>query len=218
MMALTPYGVDYSNQPGNRWTRYVLPIPPTADSTLAAMKGLARTNDQPVYTFATPICFEDTMPYPARFMTMPLWDAENHDPRAAKTDFLLNVSNDGWFHWVELDQRLQASQLRAVENRVPVARAVNTGNSGFIDSNGRVLALVVGANGSSIGAVGTLTQQLQIDSRITFYSRIGDLLPIVCGILCTLLVGWTFVRPRRGPPLEPPVSSTPAAPPASPAG
>jgi len=35
---------------------------------------------------------------------------------------------------------LAVSIFRAVENRVPLARAVNTGISAFIDGNGRVLA------------------------------------------------------------------------------
>jgi apolipoprotein N-acyltransferase len=115
-----------------------------------------------------------------------------------KVDFLANVSNDGWFHWIELDQHMQACQLRAVENRVPIARSVNTGNSGFIDSNGRIMGLVKGANGSSIGAVGTLAMVMPIDSRVTLYSKVGDLLPLVCGIAGVVLVGWTFARPRLG--------------------
>ena len=91
-----------------------------------------------------------------------------------------------------------ASQLRAVENRVPIARSVNTGNSGFIDSNGRIVKLVVDATGHSAGAVGWASWEMQLDSRVTLYSRIGDLFPIICGILATVLVGWTLVRPRRG--------------------
>src|SRR5207302_404203 len=48
------------------------------------------------------------------------------------------VSNDGWFnHSAELEQHLSASVFRAVEYRMPIARAVNTGISLFIDSVGR---------------------------------------------------------------------------------
>jgi apolipoprotein N-acyltransferase len=143
------------------------------------------------YSFSTPICFEDAMPEPARMMTAP----QEHGGR--KADFLVNVSNDGWFHAVELDQHLQACQLRAVENRVSIARSVNTGNSGFIDSNGRIIKLVSDSNGRSIGVVGFESMVMPVDTRVTIYSRIGDLFPIVCGIVATLLTGWTFVRPRR---------------------
>jgi apolipoprotein N-acyltransferase len=192
MIYLTPYGVDYSNQPGDRWTRFVMRVPASAATTAPGGEGSRE------YTFGTPICFEDTMPYPCRFMTAPRVDSRTGQA-LKKADFLLNVSNDGWFHWVELDQHLQACQMRAVENRVSIARSVNTGNSGFIDSNGRIMGLVTGPNGSSLKAVGTLAMNVPIDSRTTLFSHIGDLLPIVCGIGTTLLVGWTVVRPRRGP-------------------
>lgn len=76
-------GYDLEVTPGKEWTRFTL-------------KGSTS------YTFATPICFEDTMPEPARMMSF---------DGSRKTDFLLNVSNDGWFQSVELDQHLQADQL-----------------------------------------------------------------------------------------------------------
>jgi apolipoprotein N-acyltransferase len=182
---LIPIDFDYSLAAGTAWTQFRLTlaeIPPTQAKT---------------YTFATPICFEDTMPGPARMMTAapPFSGGQSFN---AKTDFLVNVSNDGWFQYVELDQHLQADQLRAVENRVPIARSVNTGDSGFVDSNGRVMQLVVNpATGSSIGAVGTLAMVMPLDSRVSLFSRIGDLLPIACGVVGTLVVGWTYVRPRR---------------------
>ena len=45
-------------------------------------------------------------------------------------DLVLNLSNDGWFHGSsEHDMHLAISVFRAVENRVPLARAVNTGIS-----------------------------------------------------------------------------------------
>jgi apolipoprotein N-acyltransferase len=175
MRLFSPVDFDYTNTPGTQWTRFTLTD--------------RRQNQR--FTFGTPICFEDTMPYPARMMTAAL------SPEKKKADFLVNVSNDGWFLGVELDQHLQACQLRAVENRVSIARAVNTGNSGFIDSNGRIMGLVRGSDGRSIGAVGTLAMIMPIDSRQTLYGRVGDLLPIVCGLLGTILVGWTFARPRR---------------------
>jgi apolipoprotein N-acyltransferase len=179
MVHISPNGMDYSNTRGEEWTRFELTPQGSPPGT--------------TYTFGTPICFEDAMPRPAREMTAPQFDPSG---KGRKTDFLVNVSNDGWFYWVELDQHLQACQMRAVENRVPIARAVNTGNSGFIDSNGRIVKLVE-QNGTSIKAKGTAAVVLQIDSRITLFSKIGDLFPILCGILATLLLGWTFVRPRR---------------------
>lgn len=173
MLKISPYGFDYSCTPGSGWTRFEL------------------KRGERVYRFGTPICFEDTMPGPARAMV-------NGGNGEGKADFLVSVSNDGWFHWVQLDQHLQATQLRAVENRVWIARSVNTGDSGFVDSNGRVVGLVRGADGRSAGAVGTLAMEMGVDSRVTVYSVVGDLLPVVCGVAGVLGVAWTVVRPRRG--------------------
>ncbi len=231
LLALTPADFDYSNTPGTQWTRFRLPVsrtwneelqpplpapasapagsaPASASAPATSAPGTMEKpqreifSDTRLYMFATPICFEDTMPEPARNMTAP----QMPEAHGIKTDFLMNVSNDGWFSgfrdpWLntfELDQHLQACQLRAVEERVPIARSVNTGNSGFIDSDGRIEKLVTDAQGRSIGAVGIASSVMLLDARITLYSRIGDLLPIVCGIVAAILVGWTFARPRLG--------------------
>jgi apolipoprotein N-acyltransferase len=184
MLLCSPVDFDYSNTPGKEWTRFRLAV--TNRNMDAA--GTRINNSTRFYEFGTPICFEDVMPEPAREMTR---------AHGRKADFLVNVSNDGWFFWVELDQHLQACQLRAVENRVPIARSVNTGDSGFIDSCGRIVKLVRDRAGNAIGAVGMDSWVVQIDARETFFSRIGDLFPIICGIVGALLVGWTLVRPRR---------------------
>jgi len=52
----------------------------------------------------------------------------------------VSISNDGWYSSInELEQHLQMDQLRAVENRVPVARQRQLRLLGFVDSNGRVI-------------------------------------------------------------------------------
>ncbi|MBI5865073.1 MAG: apolipoprotein N-acyltransferase, partial [Planctomycetes bacterium] len=87
------------------------------------------------WRFGTPICYEDVMPYVSRRF---VWK----DGRR-QCDFLINISNDGWFlHSAELPQHLASAVFRAVENRVGIARAVNTGISGFIAPDGRVYSKV----------------------------------------------------------------------------
>jgi apolipoprotein N-acyltransferase len=169
LQKLTPMDYDYSLVPGTESTRMAL-----------------TTGDGRTFHFCSPICFEDVMPGPAREMAAVLADGSK------RAEFLVNVSNDGWFFSAELDQHLQASQLRAVENRVPIARSVNTGNSAIIDSCGRIVELLPPR------AVGSMSRVLELDSRVTLYARVGNLLPIVCGITAVLAVGWTLVRPRRG--------------------
>ncbi len=58
-------------------------------------------------------------------------------------DVLINLSNDGWFHGsAELDMHLAIGVFRAVEHRVPLARAVNTGLSALVDGNGEIRAFL----------------------------------------------------------------------------
>ncbi len=197
MHQFSPNIEDYAIAAGDRWTRFVIEDPPgvggangagtSAATAVSAVKGSGEVKR---YGFGTPICFEDTMPYPSQRMTKA--------NGGKKADFLVNISNEGWFQWVELDQHLQASCLRAVENRVPMARSVNTGNSGFIDANGRVVKLVVDKAGRSIGARGFAVHRVEVDSRETIYTQVGDIFPMLCGMACVLTVGWTLVRPRKG--------------------
>jgi apolipoprotein N-acyltransferase len=136
-----------------------------------------QSSDGSRWRFITPICFEDLDAPLMRRMIM------STDGRK-RADFAVNLSNDGWFPWNEKAQHLQDASFRCIETRTPMARAVNTGISGFIDSCGRPHDLL----GS--GESGTRIAQLQLDSRVTVYSRCGDLFAIVCVVgsaLITLL-------------------------------
>ncbi len=77
--------------------------------------------------FSVLICFEDLFPDLVRQFVK----------KGAR--LLINISNDAWFgESGAAFQHAQASVFRAVENRVPVVRATNTGFSCFIDSRGRI--------------------------------------------------------------------------------
>jgi apolipoprotein N-acyltransferase len=159
LLKLTPLDFDYTLTPGNQWTHFVL-----------------QAGGQ-VWHFGVPICYEDAMPEPSREFVKP-------DQGKKRADFLVSISNDGWYQSLaELQQHLQLDQVRAVENRVPIARSVNGGYCGFIDSNGRVFDLVM-VNGQSAFVSGIAMAQLSIDSRISPYSRYGDILPIILVIFC----------------------------------
>jgi apolipoprotein N-acyltransferase len=154
LRALTPYRDDE-------------PIP---SLTFGSGPRWFRLND---YRFATAICFEDSVSRVVRrfFAEAP----DGHQP-----DVLLNMSNDGWFQWSEeLEMHLATSVFRAVENRVPLARAVNTGISAFVDGNGRILAA------KQKNTEGLLTAVVPLDDRIGLYSSWGDWL----GALCLGLAG-----------------------------
>jgi apolipoprotein N-acyltransferase len=130
------------------------------------------------YHFGTPICYEDVMPYVSRrFVT--------GSGGTKRADLLLNISNDGWFVFSnELPQHLAICAFRAVENRVGIARAVNTGISGFIDPNGFIHDVVT-RDGRSHGPDidGFVVANVMVDSRQALYSRLGDVFAHYCMVL-----------------------------------
>lgn len=69
---------------------------------------------------------------------------------AASTEIMVNVTNDAWFGDTPGPyQHFRQSQVRAVENGLPVLRAANTGISGIIDPSGRVVdALAMNVRGT----------------------------------------------------------------------
>jgi apolipoprotein N-acyltransferase len=194
---LAPYDFDYAVEPGGRFTRF----------PLAA--GGRR------YRFGVMICYEDTNPDMAR----PYAEGE-------PVDFILNISNDGWFDGSsEHDQHLALCRFRAVETRRAVARAVNMGISAVIDSDGRVLAprlareeelvvegrrvtvpvwevpqtaesLPVSAWGEYKKVAGVLVAGVPIDSRRTVYAGRGDCLAAGCGALVLAALAGTIRRRR----------------------
>ena len=62
------------------------------------------------------------------------------------------------------------SRLRAIEHRRAIARAANTGQSGFISATGQI--------GETLGweERGILTAEVPLHSETTFYTRYGDYL------------------------------------------
>jgi apolipoprotein N-acyltransferase len=126
------------------------------------------------YRLATAICFEDTVPQVTR-----RFFAEAPDGR--KPDLLLNLSNDGWFKWSEeLEMHLAVSVFRAVENRVPLARAVNTGISALIDGNGHIQARLPKNTQQVLVGVAML------DDRVALYTFWGDWLGQACLALTSI--------------------------------
>ncbi len=150
-------------------------------------------------TVATVICFEDSVPQVARRVM----NAGSQSP-----DVLLNLSNDGWFRGTAAHRlHLANSVFRAVEFRVPVARAVNTGISALIDGNGHVLAELPEAK------EGVLAITAPLDPRSSVYQIAGPWLPRVClGLtLAAIPLAWLRVRQRSrnfGAIVPGPVAST----------
>jgi apolipoprotein N-acyltransferase len=124
----------------------------------------------------TAICFEDMDGDLIRRMFKPGPDGHK------RADLIVNITNDGWFKYNEMPQHLQFAVFRSIENRVPTARSVNTGISGFIDSMGRTSNLI------PTNQIGTSVKTLALDDRITLYTRIGDVFAYICVAVTGLLI------------------------------
>ena len=106
---------------------------------------------------AAPVCYESV--YGEDFSRFVLGGAQ----------LMFVVTNDGWWHDTPGHrQHFSYSRLRAIETRRAVARSANTGISGFIDPQGRVLQTL------GWDRRGSLTAWLPLGDNITFYTRYGD--------------------------------------------
>ena len=122
------------------------------------------------------VCFEGIFPELAR------------DYVRRGSDLLVNITNDAWFGRSSAPyQHLAMSRFRAVENRVWLARAANTGISAFIAPSGRIVAQ------SPLFERLALRGRVGLGARPGFYTRYGDLLPSVL----LALAGWWLWRARR---------------------
>ncbi|HWP40482.1 MAG TPA: apolipoprotein N-acyltransferase [Tepidisphaeraceae bacterium] len=141
------------------------------------------------WRLVTPICFEDTDAALIARMFRPAKNASG--PNHKRADILVNLTNDGWFRGVQQAQHLQAAIFRSIENRVPTARADNTGISGFVDSVGRAHGLI------PVRTAGTSRHTLLIDDRLTIYTRFGDVFALVCVAVAAGVWLWPWIG-RRG--------------------
>jgi apolipoprotein N-acyltransferase len=121
------------------------------------------------------ICFEDVFPELSRQFTK------------NGAQFLVNITNDAWYqHSFASYQHFQASVFRAVENRVVVLRSANTGVSGFISPEGRIISLVRDAKSGELFVDGFKSQSIPANKGATsIYTRLGDW--FIIG-LCFLIV------------------------------
>ena len=128
------------------------------------------------------ICFEDTFPGTAR-------DAADDD-----TDFLVNLTNNGWFDDSAAQWQHAASALfRAVENGLPLVRCSNNGLTGWVDARGRLRDVFRDDRGTIYGP-GFLTTQIPLLApgqrrSPTFYHQHGDWFGWACvGITAIMLI------------------------------
>ncbi|MHB8483673.1 MAG: apolipoprotein N-acyltransferase [Nitrospiria bacterium] len=106
--------------------------------------------------------------------------------------FMTTITNDAWFGRSSAPyQHFSMVVFRAIENRTPIARAANTGISGFIDSRGKIEEM------TPLFVSAQLTYELKYYGERTFYTRHGDIFG--WGILTTglLIIGYTCWKRKK---------------------
>ncbi len=112
---------------------------------------------------------------------------------------LVNITNDGWFGDSAAPyQHLAMARVRAVENRVPLTRAANTGVSALIDPCGRI------TNTIPLNTQGTFVAGVPSTGPAgSFYSSYCDLFAWACVLVCIALWGFSGKSFRSHAPLHP---------------
>ncbi|MDH4100305.1 MAG: apolipoprotein N-acyltransferase [Nitrospirota bacterium] len=106
---------------------------------------------------------------------------------------LTTVTNDAWFGNSSAPyQHFAMAAFRAVENRTPLARAANTGVSGFADSVGRIGPV------SGIFTPALLDKTLEIKDNASFYTAYGDVFAWISAIVALVAVIGANINPRGG--------------------
>lgn len=109
-------------------------------------------------------------------------------------NFMVTITNDAWFGKSSAPyQHFSMAVFRAIENRVPVVRAANTGISGTIDSSGRIKKT------TDIFVETHITDEIEIskDHKKSFYTKFGDIFSYICAVSVICFFGWPFIKKRK---------------------
>ncbi len=155
--------------------------------------GFGRGDEEPVFQvngsgFGVLICYES------------IFGGLSRTYRRQGADFLVNITNDAWFGrehpwWSRTSALYQHPShlvMRAIENRIGVARAANTGISLFVDPRGRI------AQATDLFVPDTRRATVETTDRLTLYSRLGDWPGTFAALAAVLLLVWSWRERRRG--------------------
>ena len=98
-------------------------------------------------------------------------------------DFLINVTNDGWFsNSLQPYQHMQIARLRALETGRYLLRATNTGVSGIVDDKGKIISTMAPYK------KGVVSGEIKILKGTTPYVKYGNSLVIAFVSLLLLMI------------------------------
>ncbi|MDD5451350.1 MAG: apolipoprotein N-acyltransferase [Desulfovibrionales bacterium] len=124
------------------------------------------------------ICFESIFPELARQQVR------------NGANLLVNITNDAWFGRSSAPyQHMSMAVFRAVENRISLARAANTGISLFVRPTGEITQT------TSLFTPAFLREEIVLVSEKTVYNQWGEFFPVICfifGIMVIFYTGWRF--------------------------
>jgi len=109
------------------------------------------------------ICYEGILPFAARTY------------KNEGAELLVNITNDAWFGTTSAPfQHFSMAIFRAVETRLYLVRAANTGISAVIDPKGKIIAK------TNIFEKASIKDNVKFIKMQTIYSNYGDVLVVVC--------------------------------------
>jgi apolipoprotein N-acyltransferase len=127
------------------------------------------------------ICYEAIFPDLARRLV------------AGGADLLVNVTNDAWFGPTSAPwQHLAMASLRAIETRVPLLRAANTGISAVVLPSGRV------EHATPLDRQVVRVVDVAWPDVETLYTRYGDVFAMLSLAVALLLLGREWLARRAG--------------------
>jgi apolipoprotein N-acyltransferase len=111
-------------------------------------------------------------------------------------NFMVNITNEAWFGKTAAPYQFIAMNVfRAVENRISIARAANTGISGFIDPSGKILGTVKDGN-QDIFVKGYLTMDIPVLRQRTFYTLYGDIFAYLNLAMTSISLLWSVLKTK----------------------
>lgn len=112
-------------------------------------------------------------------------------------NLIINLANEGWFGETACPyQFLSANIFRAVENRISIVRATNTGISCFIDPHGRIIDRLQN-NNKDIYVKGYLTKEVKLSKQKSFYTIYGDIWAYMSLTISLIMIGLSFLKGEK---------------------
>jgi apolipoprotein N-acyltransferase len=102
---------------------------------------------------------------------------------------LINMTNDAWFGETSAPyQHLAMEAMRAVENRVPLVRAANTGISAIVGIDGQVQAQ------TALSETAFLAEEIAWPQVTSVYTQHGDWFAKLCTVSVLVMLGYSYIK------------------------